>query len=92
MAGLRERAEGESVAELLESVLHDTGYLESLEAERTLEAEGRMENLQELVGVAGEFDVNRDGRGPVARTRRSRSSSPGSRSSPSRTASATRRA
>ena len=59
MAGLRERAEGESVAELLESVLHDTGYLEVLEAERTLEAEGRVENLQELVGVAREFDVNR---------------------------------
>jgi DNA helicase-2/ATP-dependent DNA helicase PcrA len=59
MAGLRERSEGDSVAELLESVLHDTGYFDSLEAERTLEAEGRMENLQELVGVAGEFDVNR---------------------------------
>ncbi|MDQ3728237.1 MAG: UvrD-helicase domain-containing protein, partial [Actinomycetota bacterium] len=59
MAGLRERAEGDSVAELLESVLHDTGYFDSLEAERTLEAEGRMENLSELVGVAGEFDINR---------------------------------
>ncbi|MDQ2676525.1 MAG: UvrD-helicase domain-containing protein, partial [Actinomycetota bacterium] len=59
MAGLRERAEGDSVAELLESVLHDTGYFDALEAERTLEAEGRMENLQELVGVAAEFDVNR---------------------------------
>ena len=64
MAGLRERAEGESVAELLESVLHDTGYMESLEAERTLEAEGRMENLQELVGVAREFDANRAVEGP----------------------------
>jgi len=59
MAGLRDRAEGDSVAELLESVLHDTGYFDSLEAERTLEAEGRMENLQELIGVAGEFDINR---------------------------------
>ncbi|MDQ3758398.1 MAG: UvrD-helicase domain-containing protein [Actinomycetota bacterium] len=65
MAGLRERAEGDSVAELLESVLHDTGYFDSLEAERTLEAEGRMENLQELVGVAGEFDVNRRVEGEV---------------------------
>ena len=64
MAGLRERAEGESVAQLLESVLHDTGYMESLEAERTLEAEGRMENLQELVGVAREFDANRAVEGP----------------------------
>ena len=64
MAGLRERADGESVAALLESVLHDTGYLEALEAERTLEAEGRVENLQELVGVAREFDANRAVEGP----------------------------
>ncbi len=64
MAGLRERAEGDSVAKLLESVLHDSGYLEALEAERTLEAEGRVENLQELVGVAQEFDANRAVEGP----------------------------
>ena len=64
MAGLRERAEGDSVARLLESVLHDTGYMEALEAERTLEAEGRVENLQELVGVAQEFDANRAVEGP----------------------------
>ena len=64
MAGLRERAEADSVAELLESVLHDSGYLEALEAERTLEAEGRVENLQELVGVAREFDANRAVEGP----------------------------
>jgi len=64
MAGLRERAEGDSVAQLLESVLHDTGYVEALEAERTLEAEGRLENLQELVGVAREFDANRAVEGP----------------------------
>jgi DNA helicase II / ATP-dependent DNA helicase PcrA len=60
MAGLRERVEGEPVARTLEAVLHDSGYLEALEAERTLEAEGRVENLQELVGVAAEFDANRE--------------------------------
>jgi DNA helicase-2/ATP-dependent DNA helicase PcrA len=59
MAGLRDRAEGDSVAALLESVFHDSGYMDSLEAERTLEAEGRIENLQELLGVAAEFDANR---------------------------------
>jgi DNA helicase II / ATP-dependent DNA helicase PcrA len=47
------------VAELLEVVLSESGYLEALEAERTIEAEGRVENLRELVGVAGEFDANR---------------------------------
>ena len=61
MAGLRERAErAGSVAELLEAVLHETGYMEALEAERTIEAEGRIENLEELVGVAREFDANRE--------------------------------
>ena len=48
------------VAELLEAMLRESGYLEALEAERTVEAEGRVENLEELVGVAGEFDANRE--------------------------------
>jgi len=61
MRGLRERTDGSgSVAELLEAVLTDSGYLEALQAERTIEAEGRVENLRELIGVAGEFDANRD--------------------------------
>jgi DNA helicase-2/ATP-dependent DNA helicase PcrA len=59
MESLLERAESAPVAELLEAVLHETGYLEALEAERTIEAEGRAENLQELVGMAAEFDSNR---------------------------------
>jgi DNA helicase-2/ATP-dependent DNA helicase PcrA len=63
--GLRQRAEGgKPVAELLEAVLSETGYVEALEAERTIEAQGRIENLQELVGVAGEFDANRAVEGP----------------------------
>jgi DNA helicase II / ATP-dependent DNA helicase PcrA len=47
------------VAELLDAVLNETGYMDALQSERTIEAEGRIENLQELVGVAGEFDANR---------------------------------
>ncbi len=43
------------VPEILESVLDRSGYFEALEAERTIEAQGRMENLQELVGVAREY-------------------------------------
>ncbi|MGI9556468.1 MAG: ATP-dependent helicase [Solirubrobacterales bacterium] len=61
MRRLRERAgEGGSVAELLEATLTESGYMEALEAERTIEAEGRRENLSELVGVAAEFDANRE--------------------------------
>jgi DNA helicase-2/ATP-dependent DNA helicase PcrA len=43
------------VDELVERVLEKTGTLEALEAERTIEARGRIENLQELVGVAREY-------------------------------------
>jgi DNA helicase II / ATP-dependent DNA helicase PcrA len=43
------------VPELIEAVLERSGYLASLEAERTIEADGRMENLQELVSVAREW-------------------------------------
>ena len=41
-------------------MLSETGYLEALEAERTVEAEGRVENLEALVEVAAEFDLNRE--------------------------------
>jgi DNA helicase-2/ATP-dependent DNA helicase PcrA len=37
-------------------MLDRTGYLAELEAERTIEAQGRIENLSEFVGVAREFD------------------------------------
>ena len=58
---LRERAEsGPRVAELLKEVLQETGYLEALEAERTIEAQGRIENLEELVNVAAEYDAAGD--------------------------------
>jgi DNA helicase-2/ATP-dependent DNA helicase PcrA len=45
------------VPDLLEKVLERTGTLEALEAERTIEAQGRIENLQELVGVTREWQA-----------------------------------
>jgi DNA helicase-2/ATP-dependent DNA helicase PcrA len=64
MESLAERAQrGAPVAELLEATLQESGYLEALAAERTVEAEGRIENLEELVGVAAEFDLNRETEG-----------------------------
>jgi DNA helicase-2/ATP-dependent DNA helicase PcrA len=58
MTGLRARAEEKvPVGDLLDALLHETGYLDALEAERTIEAQGRIENLQELVEVAREFDA-----------------------------------
>jgi DNA helicase-2/ATP-dependent DNA helicase PcrA len=61
MARLRERAEEEGpVATLLEAVLSESGYLDFLAAERTVEAEGRAENLETLVNGASDFDVERE--------------------------------
>jgi DNA helicase-2/ATP-dependent DNA helicase PcrA len=59
MRVLRERAEaGASVAELLDEILRETGYTEALKNERTIEAQGRLENLEELVEVAREYDAS----------------------------------
>ena len=58
---LRERVDAnQPVAEVMQAVLSESGYLDALAAERTVEAEGRVENLEELVGVAGEFDRERE--------------------------------
>ena len=43
-------------ATILEVALERSGYLDELRADRSIEAEGRLENLSELIGVAGEFD------------------------------------
>jgi DNA helicase-2/ATP-dependent DNA helicase PcrA len=50
-------ARGVPVSELIEALLSQTGYIEALEAERTIEAQGRIENLEQLVEVGREFDV-----------------------------------
>lgn len=44
---------------LLELILDRTGYVSELQAEHSIEAEGRLENLAELIGSARDFaDVN----------------------------------
>jgi DNA helicase-2/ATP-dependent DNA helicase PcrA len=63
MASLKTLSETGPVAGLLEAILNETGYSEALAAERTVEAEGRVENLEELVSVAAEFDLNREREG-----------------------------
>jgi DNA helicase-2/ATP-dependent DNA helicase PcrA len=45
-----------SLSEFFRNILDRTGYLAMLEAEGTLEAEGRIENLQELVNAAREAE------------------------------------
>jgi DNA helicase II / ATP-dependent DNA helicase PcrA len=52
----RNRAEDLSVADLLVSVMEDSGYVRELQAEETHDARARVENLQELIGVAREYE------------------------------------
>jgi DNA helicase-2/ATP-dependent DNA helicase PcrA len=68
MEGLRARADEAPVAELLQATLSESGYLDALAAERTIEAEGRAENLEALIDGAAEFDANREleGEGEVS--------------------------
>jgi DNA helicase II / ATP-dependent DNA helicase PcrA len=51
-----ERVTDDGVGRTVEAILEHTGYLAELESERTIEAQGRVENLQEFVGVCREFD------------------------------------
>jgi len=44
-------------APVLQLLLDRSGYAAELQAEHTVEAEGRLENLAELIGVAGEFET-----------------------------------
>jgi DNA helicase-2/ATP-dependent DNA helicase PcrA len=56
--------DGIPVGDMMDAVLARTGYVEALEAEsvghgeKAFEAQGRIENLQQLVEVAHEFDAN----------------------------------
>jgi len=43
-------------AELVGAVLDESGYRRELEAERTIEAESRLENLEELINAAKEYE------------------------------------
>ncbi len=59
MRELRARNDdGVRVAELLKVTIEKSGYIEALENDRSVESEGRIDNLGELVNVAAEYDVN----------------------------------
>jgi DNA helicase-2/ATP-dependent DNA helicase PcrA len=56
MKSLRAAAPGLTPAALAEKVLEDSGYRDALAAEASIEAEGRLENLLELVGQMREYE------------------------------------
>ncbi len=59
---LRNQREGQTVTDIAAAVLAKTGYLAELEAERTVEAQTRAENVRELLTVTTEFDSSADER------------------------------
>jgi DNA helicase-2/ATP-dependent DNA helicase PcrA len=54
--GWRVAARERSPAELVGAVLDESGYRAELEAENTVEAESRLENLEELINAAKEYE------------------------------------
>ncbi|WP_124728190.1 DNA helicase PcrA [Staphylospora marina] len=55
-----------SASELTEEVLARSGYREELKKENTIEAESRLENIDELISVAQEFEKRSDDKSLVA--------------------------
>ena len=53
---LRSKIEELSISELIKETLNKTGYVKALEIENTTEAESRIENLEEFLTVAIEFE------------------------------------
>ena len=58
IANFREKAKSYGVSDLLVTVMEESGYVRELQAEETHESRARLENLQELVGVAREYEAN----------------------------------
>jgi len=55
-----------SVTELVEEILEKSGYQEMLKAEKTLEAESRLENLEEFLSVTKNFENSNDDKSLIA--------------------------
>ncbi|HEY9086476.1 MAG TPA: DUF3553 domain-containing protein [Candidatus Tyrphobacter sp.] len=57
VAQFRKNVERFTVSDLLVAVMEESGYLRELQAEETNDARARLENLQELIGVAREYEA-----------------------------------
>ncbi len=61
VTGLVALAQKEPASEVVKAAILDTGYSEALKAENSDEAEARLENLQELVNAAVDYDKEEGG-------------------------------
>lgn len=55
-----------SVSELVEEVLERTGYRDMLKAEKTIESQSRLENIEEFLSVTKNFEDNSEDKSLVA--------------------------
>ncbi len=55
---LRDRLDNLTVTQLVEEVLDQSGYLEALQIQNTLESQARIENIEEFLSVTKNFDDN----------------------------------
>ena len=53
---LRNQLDNLTVTQVVEAVLNQTGYIDALSAQNTLEANARIENIQEFLSVTKKFD------------------------------------
>lgn len=56
---LRKMQEFLSISEFVEQVIEKTGYIAALEQQHTMEADARIENIQEFISVAKQFEQDR---------------------------------
>lgn len=56
----RARATSGELARVVEAIIDDSGLISALEAEHTVESEGRIDNIREFLNVAGDFDETHD--------------------------------
>lgn len=54
---LRSKKDSLTISDLVKQTLKKTGYMKALEDERTIEAENRIENLEEFLTVTSEFET-----------------------------------
>lgn len=66
LSGWLLKKETATVRELTEAILNESGYLQELRTERSVEAEGRLENLEEFLALTLEFERNSDDRSLAA--------------------------
>lgn len=57
---MKARSQVGSLAELVEAILENTGYVRELEAEGTEEAQGRIENINEFISKVVSYEENTD--------------------------------